>query len=241
MPVTVDASLGALYVEPEKFLQQATAFGCKKALDALGAESTEMIQVIIASASRQIDAYCQSQGFSPDEEIFENHRFDLRTRRVPVNSPPVVELISFGVRTGPQSITSFGLTPVGNGADNKPVSWGAVYYNKQENYLELSSLSVAGNQVSTLISLGLMEVQAEFKYKNGTALKPNVIAATYWQTAHLLNSIHTHNNVVPGIVSMSSPEMSITYEQGLRESRQGAALHPMAVQLLGTTRRIAIA
>src|SRR5262249_30520661 len=132
-----------------------------------------------------------------------------------------------------------------NGADGKPVSWGAVYYNAQENYLELSSLSVAGNQVSTLISLGLMQAQAEIRYKNGTSLSPGIAAATGWQTAFLLNESYRDAQVGAGVRSMSTPELSVTFDSrygaGAAQGGDDAPLHPVAKQLLKPLERIAIA
>ena len=237
MPLPVHPSLGTMYLEAVEFRAKAKAYGCGKALEGLGEADNTLLEEVIALASRQIDAYCEAQGFGDEQEFSENHRFNFATRRIIVNNPPVVELISFGVRTGPSSLTAFVLTPVQNGPDGEPIAWGPVYYNRQENYLELSGLSVAGNS-TPLITLGLMDPQAEIKYRNGP-VKPNVIAATGWQASRLLNAIFVENQVGGGIRSMSTPELSISFES--RTVGEEAPMHPMAVQLLKLSRRIAIA
>lgn len=243
MPLPVHDTLGTMYLAPADFAKKVRAYGCAKAYAALNDDAeNSILSELIAMASRQIDAYCESQGFGPEQAFSENHTFDLRTRRVFPNNPPVVELLSFGIRTGPGNLTTFQLTPTNNGPDGSPVSWGAIHYNRQENYLELSSLSVAGNTVSTLISLGLMHAQAEIRYKNSTSLRPNIAAATAWQTAFLLNANNTDNSVGPNVRSITSPEMSVTFETRPKAQANdpAGAMHPMAVQLLAQTNRIAI-
>src|SRR5262249_25759714 len=238
-------TLGTLYVVPADFKARLKVYGCQKAYDALGADAGDaLIEEFIAAASRQIDAYAQQLGFSPDDQFSENHPFDLRTRRVSVNNPPVFDLLSFAIRTGPGAVTNFTLTPTSNGPDGTVVSWGPIHYNRQENYLELSALSVVGNQIATLITLGLMEPQAEFKYKQAP-LKPAVAAATAWQTALLLNESYRESQVGAGVRSMSTPELSVSFEKsyttGVGSSGDEAPLHPMAKQLLKPLKRIAIA
>ena len=246
MPLIQHDTLGALYVDPTDFKLRVKVYGCAKAYTELEDDDDDtLLSEFIALASRQIDAYAQTQGFDPEAEFSENHKFNLGTRRITVNNPPVVDLLSFKIRTGPQSVVTFTLTPVGNGPDDNPLSWGAVYYNRQENYLELSALSSEGASVSSLLSLGLMEVQAEILYRNGEALKPNIAAATAWQTAFLLNQTTTQNTVAANVKSMSTPEMSVTFSDTLQTIRKGNAqadaMHPMAVQLLTQSQRIAIA
>jgi len=238
MPLEDHASLGVAYIAEATFRAAAAAYGCTAGVAAL---STNNLKEILALASRSVDAYCAGQGFDPDAEIVENHDFDLNSRQIRPNQPPVVDLISFKIRTGPQSVTSFTLTPTAQDAGGNVVSWGAIFYNRQENYLELSSLSVAGNQVSTLISLGLMKAQAEISYKNGTSVPPEVVAATGYQAAHLINMSRLDNQITPGVLSMATPELSITRETGQRTGRTADALHPMVALLLRKPTFISVA
>src|SRR5262249_36070628 len=70
-------------------------------------------------------------------------------------------------------------------------------------------------------------------------VKPNVIAATGYQTARLINATFVKNQVGEGIRSMSTPELSVSF--GSQAAGDEDAMHPMAVQLLKQSRRIAIA
>ncbi|MEP7340437.1 MAG: hypothetical protein ABI977_22085 [Acidobacteriota bacterium] len=230
--------LGALYLDAESFRPKAPAYGCKVSILELPSDSLEEI---IALASRAVDAFCAGQGFDPDVTICENHDFNINTRIVRVNQPPVVDLLSYKIRTGPGTASAFQLTPVSTDANGNKIGWGAVFYNRQENYLELSALSVAAYGTSYLTSLGLMTPQVEIQYKNGLSVPKEVIAATAFQTAHLLNMAHLDNQVLPGVIQMSSPEFSLTRETGQRTGRTAEAMHPMAMHFLKKVAEISIA
>src|SRR5262245_9616201 len=127
MPLPVHDTLGTMYLAAADFRLKAKAYGCAKALEALGDGDDALLEELIALASRQLDAFCEAQGFGAEREFAENHRFNFNTRRIVVNNPPVFDLLSFGVRTGPGSPAEFTLTPVANGPDGQPTSWGPVY------------------------------------------------------------------------------------------------------------------
>jgi hypothetical protein len=237
MPLESHPVYGVLYVGVTSFKTQAKGLGCARALEFLGDAGDELTKAAIAMASRSVEAYCDVESFDPDHVFAEVHKFNLKRRRVTPNNPPVFDLQQFAVRTGPQSLTTFVLTPVANGPDGNPIAWGPVYYNPQQNYLELSGLSVAGNS-TPLITLGLMEPQVEIKYRT-CSLKPNIAAAAAYQAAHLINATYVANQA-PGVSSLSTPEQSVTFEVGLRERAQPAEMHVMAKQLLKQSNRVAI-
>src|SRR5215510_11235380 len=99
MPLPVHDTLGTMYLEAVAFRAKAKAYGCGKALEALGEADNTLLEEIIAMASRQVDAFCEAQGFGDEQVFSENHRFNFNTRRIIVNNPPVFALLLFGIRT----------------------------------------------------------------------------------------------------------------------------------------------
>lgn len=237
---------GQLYYEVDKFRLGAAAFGVKAAVAAM---SDDEIETLIALASRSVDAYAAASGFTPNAEITENHKFDVKTRRVFVNNPPVVELTAFQLRVGPQQLATIAVTPISKDPGDNNVGFGSIFYNRQERYLELSSWSVVVGVTPAVISLGLMEVQAEIKYRNrptgADGVDPLIAAATAYQSAYLVGAARVDNAIAPGIASMSTPEVSMTRSAGGAFGRTGNGasdgLHPMVAQLLASRKQVVIA
>lgn len=218
-----------MYISPEGFRAQASVYGCLSGVTKL---STEQLEEIIALASRSVDAYCAGQGFSPDISITENHEFDFETRRIRPNQPPVVDLLDFKLRLGPNTTSTYELTPVATDAGGNKIGWGVIYYNRQENVLEVSAMTNIGAVSSVIATLGIMKPQAEITYKNGLAVPQEVQAATAYQAAHLINQAYLDGQIVPGVLNMATPDLSITREAGIREGRTAEAMHHMAKMLL---------
>jgi len=229
MPLKVHATLGPMYIDAETFRGQAAVYGCQAAVAQMSGENLEEF---IALASRSVDAYCAGQGFSPDVVISENHPFDFATRRFRPNQPPVIDLLSLRLRTGPTTVATYDLTPVSMDAAGNKVGWGVIYYNRQENVMEISSMTTVGAVSSYMVTMGIMKPQVEITYRNGDAVPTEVQAATGYQAGHLINQAFLDSKITPGVLTMSTPDLSITREAGIRQGRTAEAMHHMAMMLL---------
>jgi hypothetical protein len=193
MPTATDSVLGICYVEPDYVVNNAAALGCEQAIAPL---DTSQLTALIALASREVDNHC-GRTFTPDP-ISENHRFDPATRRISVNNPPVIELISFNIRIAPQVVSTFDVANV--------------LINNQENYLELASLAAIASQqlTSQVIALGITEPQVEITYRSYQSVPQAVAAATALVAAFRANESFASAAIAPGIASLKSREQQIT-------------------------------
>jgi len=188
-----DSVLGTCYVDPDYFTDNAAALGCEPAIARL---DSDQLTALIALASREVDNHC-GRTFTPDP-ISENHRFDLATRRISVNSPPVIEIISFHIRIATQVVSTFDVENV--------------LINNQENYLELASLAAIASQqlTSQVIALGITEPQVEVTYRSYQSVPQSVAAATAILAAFRANESFANSAIAPGISSVRSREQQIT-------------------------------
>jgi hypothetical protein len=243
MALEEHAILGSLYLGTEDFRRSARVYGCKTAVDSV---LDDELKETIALASRAIDAYCAQAGYEPDVDIIENHPFDIRTRRVYMNAPPVLDLKSFVLRISPGNVATFvdpnNLPTPEQDAGGRKVSWGPVYYSHQEKYLELAAWTQVAGISASVLSMGLMKPQVEIKYRNTAGSVDKLIAAaTGYQTAHLLNLAFVDNQIAPGLTSMVTPTVSVTRESRFKQMPDDAGLHPTARMLLKPKKRICIA
>lgn len=232
--------LGDSYIDGEFFIANAKVFGCAQALSSLYPNATpDELLPILAAASRLIDGYVGRDFIAG--EIRENHRFELGTRRIKINKPPLQTLVSYKLRTGAGMVSSFTVTPVQTDGENN-VSFGAIYYNRQENYLELSSLAMASSMTTQLVSLGLSEPQIEIAYTSFADVPKEVIAATGYMAAHLLNESAISSVLAPGLASAKADDVEVrrTGENSSRGSRHDS-IPPRVKLLLSSVSRIAIA
>lgn len=253
MPLPTDPRLGPSYVDACEFVAMASAYGAQQAVDALGDNAEAVIGQLGAIASRTIEAYLANWGINPDSTFTENHKFDYKSPRIFPNNRPLIDLLGFKIRVANQTTVTFPLTPVVNAADNIPQSWGSIYYNRQENYLEVTSLQLqggvilfAGGFASIPVAYwGLQVAQAEIQYKSASSVDPVIVAAASYQVAKLLNENHLSNTVNPAIESMATPKFKATYRApqsvGRASSGASAHLHPMVEVLLAPLKRIPIA
>jgi hypothetical protein len=233
--------LGVSYVDGEFFLANANAFGCARALQSLysGTVVADTILPILSAASRMIDAEVGRDFISG--EIRENHKLELNTRRIKINKPPLQTLLSYKLRTGAGLVSNFTVTPVQTDGENN-VSFGAIYYNRQENYLELSSLAMASSMTSQLVSLGLSEPQIEIVYTSFADVPKEVVTATCWLAAHLLNESATSSVIAQGLASFKADDVEVRRQTN--SSSKGSrddALPLIVKQLLRSVTRIAVA
>jgi hypothetical protein len=234
MPLQEDPILGFSYLSVEDFKSRAAIFGCAQAVAAIGED--DLILALLAAASRAIDAEVGRDFLSG--QVGENHKFDLATRRVKVNRPPLVSLVSYRIRTGAGLVSSFSVAPVTTDGVNN-VSFGSIYYNRQENYLELSSLAMAGSMTSTLVSLGLSEPQAEIVYTSLQDVPKQVIAATGYTAALAINESAANKMIAPGLASVKADDVEV--KRSTSKSAGGEVGIPLkAKQLLRGLSRIAI-
>jgi hypothetical protein len=164
MPLPSDNLLGLIYLPPADFTARARSFGA----DVTGVEVPEL-KATLALASRAVEAWLGGRTFNPDA-LFEQHRWRPETRRVSVNQPPVMELVSFGVRYAPgQGLVTYRVEDV--------------VVNNQENYLELAALGPADVGAGAIVaSVPLVEV----RYKSYQQVPDAVVAAVGFTAADLL-------------------------------------------------------
>lgn len=165
MPLPSDNLLGLIYLPPADFIARARSFGA----DVTGVEEPEL-KATLALASRAVEAHLGGRTFVPNA-LFEQHRWRPETRRVSVNQPPVMELVSFAVRYAPGA----GLVEY-NVAD--------VVVNNQENYLELAALGPADIGSAALVASSPV---VEVRYKSYQQVPDSVVAAVGFTAAELLH------------------------------------------------------
>src|ERR1700733_13501408 len=185
--------LGYSYVDPTGFGQNAIVYGCAQAVSKLTAQQ---VVLLCARASRLIDGYC-GRTFAGGN-ISETHPLDWSSRVIKINQPPVITLLAYQIRTAAGLVSPFLVEPVTTDAGSRNVSFGSVYYNYEENTLELSSLAMASTLTAAVVTLGLNRPQVEIQYTNSTGtLHPNLIEATALTAAGLINEAAA-NAVLPG-------------------------------------------
>lgn len=177
MPLVRDEILGDCYLDPEAFVQRAHVFGVGMSIQNA---TRDQLVALLASASRRVDEIC-GRSFAP-EQIVETHRFNERTRRVSVNSPPVEELIGFAIILSNRQRATFRVEDV--------------FVNKQENYCELLDFSLGSSLTTSLVSFGLRDAQAEVTYKTFQDPPAAVKRATGLIAAHQANAGFV-NAIVP--------------------------------------------
>lgn len=182
MPLDENNTFGVCYLSVDEFKEASGMFGIASLPD------DPVIKAQLAAASRWVEAICNRK-FVPDQEFEEQHDWDPVSRRVAVNNPPVLEVISYKIYTGVGTFSTFGTN--------------ALVLNSQQNYVELASLAAAGNMTSALLSLGLTQPYVLIKYKSLASVKPNIKLATGYLAATLMNRAHVEANFPAGLRSMS--------------------------------------
>lgn len=215
MSSPLDEFFGVIYLAPEAFLARAKTFGVDPA--GLGPDD---VSPALAIASRAADAHT-GRTFVPDA-IEETHRWDPQARRVSVNQPPVLELVSLRVRFAP-----------GDPGSVVTFSPSEVLVNNQENYLELAPYAPADVALAQL-GPGLREPQVEIRYKSFQSVPPAVAAAVGFTAAHFLNESKANEFVPAGLASYKVANTAF----GRRS--EGVELPAIAKQLLSPFVRIAI-
>ncbi len=195
---------GESYLSAQDFLDNAVLFGCAVAVAGMDANA---VGPLLQAASREVDVEV-GRSFSA-ATVAENHKWDYQTRRSKVNQPPVVELLSFGIRVGAGLFSSFAVTPVeADGGGNK-VRFGAIYYNRQENYLEVTALALAGSLINPIVSLGLTEPQVEIVYKSLASVPAEIALAVGHTAAHWLNENAANALILPGLAAMRDDDTEV--------------------------------
>ncbi len=224
---------GASYLNGQDFLDNAATFGCAALVvgyDATGVSS------MLAAASREVDVEL-GRSFSADL-IAENHRWDGATRRVKVNQPPVIELQRFSIRVGAGLRSSFTVTPVETDDAGNPVRFGTVYYNREENYLEVTSLALAGSLVSPIVTLGLTDPQVEIAYKSLPVVPYEVMLAVGYTAAYWLSEAVAASMIPQGLASLRDDDTEVKRQP--QPAWQNRGLPPRAKSILRGLSRIAI-
>lgn len=230
-----DALLGTSYISAGDLKARSLSFGCAKALGAL---DYPQIEAVCAMASRAIDAHT---GRAWDGgTITENHAWEPATRRVKINQPPIMSLLSYKIRTSPNSVSTFPVTPVTVDAGGRNVSYGAIYYNYQENYLELASLVIATGLTTTIIALGMYQPQVEISYTSHATIPEAIITATGLVAADMANTGYLNSLMLPGLQSVSDGDQSMTRVPPVLPGNYSYPLPMMAVQILSNLSRPAI-
>ena len=205
MALDNDSVLGTCYIPVSAFKVKARSFGCNVSTSLFG--YTDLVAAV-ALASRLVDAYCGRQ--FDGATIYENHKFSMETRRIyPVN-PPVVNLTTYSIQTAPGSYQTVLTTPVLTDAGSNNISYGAIVYSQQENYLELASLAVITAITPVLISLGITEPQVRIAYTSYGSVPAQVATATGLIAAAVCNESRANDLAPVGLNSISTEDQSVS-------------------------------
>jgi hypothetical protein len=219
VPVS-DLVLGLCYLDPQAFLDRARFFGAQAAVAGLTAED---LVPLVAMASRAADAHC-GRTFDPST-IFENHRFDLRTRRVSVNQPPVITLQTYQIKLANDLVIEFDVADV--------------VVNNQENYLELTGVSAELKLTGQYLIGGVREPQVEISYLSYQTIHPKVATATGFIAGWMANQGHAAAQLTPGLSKVKLDGAMEVQRDGRMEQAAGE-IPFMAQMLLREFVRIAI-
>lgn len=248
MPTTEDtvlARLGPTYVDADDFRAMALGFGCNSVgLNQMGRLNPTQLTTILASASRAVDNFLvRDPGSFSGGDIVENHAWNPRTRRVVVNQPPVNNLKSYVIRISPSLTAPFNITPIAYDAGHNPVGNGTVFYNRQENYLELASFALAGSLTNNLAGLGMNEFSVEIVYTSYASVPYGVFAATMQTAVEAVNLYYFNQLLPPGLTSTTVGEIttegSVDYQKILT-NLANYILSPAAARYLAGISRIAV-
>ena len=154
-----DEVLGACYLDPEEFVRRKHVFGVGMALQGY---TRDDLLALLADASRKVEEET-GRVFTP-ETITERQRFNENTRRVFVNSPPVVELVSFGIEVSNRQVATFRVDDI--------------YIDTQRGFLEVLDFSLASSLTTPLIMYGLTDPMAVVEYKTLQEVPAGVKRAT---------------------------------------------------------------
>ncbi|NWJ94572.1 MAG: hypothetical protein HXX20_02220 [Chloroflexi bacterium] len=228
MALDTDAILGTAYLSVSDFKARSDTFG---ATEAIASKSDTAILGYLASASRAIDNYLgrhYGQG-----NFTENHKWDFYNKRIYPNCPPVISLVSYKLRTGANYLSTFVTSPV-NGT-----TFGEIYYNQQENYLEIASMASAFAMTTQLLGLGLKDPQVEIVYTSWQTVPQSVAAATGYTAAMLATEALVNQQIPLGIQMMQADSVKIQRAQRGSGDQQ-ITLPAMALMLLSNEQRILI-
>ncbi len=239
-----DTLLGTAYVTSAEFSARALAFGCNsKALTAISALTTQL-DAVLAAASRAVDNFLsRDPGSFSGATIYENHKWNPATRRVTVNQPPVSSLKSYVIRISPSLTAPFPVTPVSTDAGSNQVAFGSIYYNRQENFLELASFALAGSLTNNLAGLGMTEFSVEIGYTSYANVQPEIAAATIQTATEAVNTYYLNQLLLPGLSKSGQGALNIervVIPQQELTNLTNAILSPAAARYLAKLSRIAI-
>lgn len=209
----LDDVLGVLFLSPEAFTARARSFG----VDLTGIPP-EDVKVTLALASRAVEAHC-GRSFVPDA-LSETHRWNHATRRVTVNQPPVLTLVSFVVEYAPGVTLPFRVEDI--------------TVNNQENYLEVASLALSAGLGGAVQTLGLSEPLVKLTYKSYQSVPGAVAAAVGFTAAHFLNESAANEFVPAGLSTYKVANTAFSRRSA------GVELPAIARQLLSPFVRIAV-
>jgi hypothetical protein len=214
MTLPTDDLFGSLYLSEDAFIQRARSFGVSVA---------EMVPddltPTLAVASRLVESHT-GRRFLPDA-VSETHKFDQNTRRVSVNQPPVMELVSYQIEFAPGAVATF-----------RPSD---VVVNNQENYLELASLALATGIAGVIYPVGITDPLAQVTYKSYQDVPSDVAAATGFIAARLLQQAEA-NELLPAGLSRSK-----VGSEDLSRAGDEQDIPLMAARLLRRYQRLACA
>lgn len=182
MGLSADPLFGPCYLSPKEFRQNAGLFG----VTLTDAVCNDLL-AYLSAASQWIDAYT-SRSFLPDTDLTEQHKFNHETRRINVNCPPVASVSDYRVYVGVNSFVA--MQPAG------------LYINNQENWIELSILTVSELVASPMMQLGLYEPIVQVTYRSSATLRPNIKLATGYVAAALISHAVVNQSIPVGVQSI---------------------------------------
>lgn len=229
-----DALLGSQLITVSELQARSNAFGCALAISGW---SNPDLEALVSIASRAVEGYT-GRKWDAGATFSETHVYNPVTRRVMPDNPPLFTLTSFVLRTSPGTTSTFAVTPVKQDAGGNNVGFGAILYNRNENYLELASLAAAaGPLTAQVIALGITEPQVEITYTSYGTTPPGVVAATGFVAADMAqNGYLASLGLMPGVSAVKDNQQQINRAV----MPENYSLPPVAQLLLSNFKRIAI-
>jgi len=217
-----DEVFGTLYLSVEDFASRATMFGLSSSVLP---DEDDIIQAYLAAASRLIESKT-NKTFVPDDHV-EQHNWNAETRRITVNNPPILSVSDYRIYTG---TTTYATMPTN-----------ALFINNQENWVEVTALTAAGNLTSMLLTVGLFHPIVQITYKSSQEVKQNIMLATGYIAAALINQSFIDQGIQPGLKSIKIGSQAQLVRSDSNTKIYGVALPSIIDLLLASDVAIGIA
>lgn len=180
MALQQHALFGAMYLDPEQFVANASMFGVSESdLPPNVNGVREELMSVLAAASRWVDARTH-KSYIPDLDHVEQHTLDPQTGRIWVNNPPILSISDFRILTGATSFTS--------------VASSSLFINNQQTWVEML--------MQPFFFPMLSEVFIRITYKSVSDVPQNIRLATGYIAATMINDSSFNSKMPSGVKSI---------------------------------------